>query len=268
MKKARHSSRLALVAVAAISLAIALVTFGCKPASQESAKPEDFYGTWVISSMDVDGETVSFNGEDDEMFAMGLSVSEDGMAYFFVGSEVTADEYSIKGNTLTIKDALDGTTMPFRLKNGVLSLDWNDVKGPARDEAGLDGNVVLRFTRTHTDSNAKQENYLGKWTGYDVMLSDGDGEPMALADIGMSSSLIINNDLTGRLVITMDGDEDVYDLRLEQSTKTYGYVAYVDGSAEPQASLSYLQSEGGTDWLTLTIILDDGSFMQFSYTKE
>jgi len=65
MKKARHSSRLALVAVAAISLAIALVTFGCKPASQESAKPEDFYGTWVISSMDVDGETVSFNGEDD-----------------------------------------------------------------------------------------------------------------------------------------------------------------------------------------------------------
>jgi len=169
---------------------------------------------------------------------MGLSVSEDGMAYFFVGSEVTADEYSIKGNTLTIKDALDGTTMPFRLKNGVLSLDWNDVKGPARDEAGINGNVVLRFTRTHTDS------------------------------IGMSSSLIINNDLTGRLVITMDGDEDVYDLRLEQSTKTYGYVAYVDGSAEPQASLSYLQSEGGTDWLTLTIILDDGSFMQFSYTKE
>lgn len=267
MKKAHPFSRLALVAVVVISLTMALTALGCKPASQESAKPEDFYGTWVISSMDVDGETVSFSGEDDEMFAMGLSVSEDGVTYFYVNSEVTADEYSIKGNTLTVMDSLDGTTMPFHLKNGTLSLDWSDVKGPAREEAGFDGNVVLRFTRTHTETSARQNNYLGKWTGYDVMLPDK-GNPIPLADVGMTSSLSINDDLTGRLTITMDGNTETQDFRLERSTKTYGYVVYMDGSEEPQASLSYLQSEGGTDWLTLTILAGDGDFMQLSYTKE
>lgn len=242
--------------------------FSCLTAcsSGKSTSLDDFIGTWVVDSIEVNGESADLNDSYENFATLGFSVSEDGYAYFFSDGESTCDKYSVSGNQLVVTDASDGTTMTFVLKNGQLTLSWDDVNGPAHDELGDLNDAVLTFTRTSSKEDANPNNLVGSWTGYDVMLNS-DPEPTALSEVGLESDLSIGEDLTGHLSLGDIGNADQYDIYLERSDRTPSYLAFINGETEPMGTIGFQQSSGGKDWLTLTIGVSEQEYMQFTYER-
>ena len=249
------------------TMGLSLVLF-CATAcsSGKSASIDDFVGTWVVDSIEMNGESVSFNDSYENFAMVGFSVSEDGYAYFYSNGEATCDKYSISGNQLTVTDASDGTTMTFVLKNGQITLNWNDVHGPAHDELGDLDDLVITFTRSSSKEDTDPDNLVGNWTGYDVML-DSDTEPIALNEVGLESNLSITKDLIGNLTLGDIGNAEQYDIRLERSERTTSYLAYVDGETDPMGTITFQQSSSGKDWLTLVIMVSEQEYMQFTYER-
>ena len=250
-------------AVTILSFALFYLT-ACS--SGKSASLDDFIGTWTIDSIEIDGESVGFNDSYENLAAVGFSVSEDGHVYFYSDGETTCDKYSVSGNRLIVTDESDGTAMTFVLKNGQVTLNWDDVNGPAHDELGDVDDLVLVFTRSSSKEDANLDNLAGSWTGYDVMLNS-DTEPTALSEVGLESDLSISEDLTGHLSLGEIGNAEQYDIYLERSDRTTSYLAYIDGETEPMGTINYQKSSGGKDWLTLTIMVSEQDSMQFTYER-
>ena len=264
MRHIERKSLLRLIWTATVlSFALFCVT-ACS--SGKSTSLDDFIGTWTIDSIEVNGESVGFNDSYENFAALGFSVSEDGYAYFYSDGESTCDECSVSGNQLVVTDASDGTTMTFILKNGQLTLSWDDVNGPAHDELKDLNDAVLIFTRTSSKEDTNLNNLVGSWTGYDVMLNS-DTEPTALSEVGLESCLSISEDLTGHLSLGEIENAEQYDIYLERSDRTTSYLAYIDGETEPMGTIGFQQSSGGKDWLMLTIMVSEQEYMQLTYER-
>lgn len=236
--------------------------------SARVASKDDFIGTWELSSWSVDGET--YDGDDlvASDLAMKVVISDDGLAYVVTNGEAGADAYSISGNTLTVTDANDGTATPFVLEGDKLVLDYSNIEWPSESEfEGLD--AVATLEKTSDDGALESANCVGNWKGYDARFNAMDvDEAMILSDVDMSASLSIDDDLTGRFVLTRQTDSDsiFLNFKLTPTDKTASYlVSNIDTSGNV-GMVDYF-NDSGQEWLFMTLFTSETEYIQFSFIK-
>lgn len=253
---------LSLCVFAAGSLMLLLCLAGCSNATKaKTVTEDDFIGTWVVESMEYEGQTISSAEMETAGISFSLVIGKDGYAYISDGSEIVKDECSISGNELVITDALDGTKTYFELRGDKLVLDYSKTTGPSAEK--LDSTVT--FKRVLDKSNQVESNLVGRWKGYDIITDEmSTAEP--LSSYGMTAQLDINSKMTGTFIWKSSSSSSSYNIRIEASGITSSYDVYDASTQEKIASLSYFNNNG-TEWLTLNVFLDGGSYMQLSFKK-
>lgn len=256
-------ARRAALPLMLLCLLFALALTACS-ASTQSSSNDKFIGTWTLSAFETDGETFGAEEIADLGLQVGLSVSSDGTAYLSVNGTVVGDKYSISGNTLTIVDAEDGSKIPLQMKGESLVLDFSKVDPPL-DEETRSGMSSWEFVRVSSESDAKESNFVGLWSGVDVQTDDMDS-PLPLSSYDMSVTLDVRDSLTGKFTWKSAGGNTIYSVKLEKSDKTTDYLVIDQESGNTLGSVGYYKN-GGKEWLLFVTYLAEDKYMQISLSR-
>lgn len=252
--------------VLALLLAIAMILSlaACSGKGKDKGTYNDAGYYEIFSSTDEDG-TMSRADYDDLDWLIFLQLNDDGTGVLDMDD---GDAYD-----LTWKDGsvtMDGETINYALAGGMLTLDldglvmiFKKAAAPAKEEAAGGFGGLIGKGKAAAGANAAPAGPAGTWALIEIQSDNPDASATAediqmLADLGLSSELVLNDDGTGELTIfgesqdvtwdddgmTVDGDPTEYVVDGNTISLTQETTTLVFERAEAETAESTKKDEG------------------------
>ena len=200
-----------------------------EPALPVGAEGEPFFGEWHGMSMEMDGETFSF---DDFDMVMDLTLNEDGTAALFDGEETDLTSWKVEDGVAII-DTMRGSIQP----DGSLCLEEDGSKLYFTRSAAASGAEAVTTPEPETAVPASDDMaaYIGAWHACYLVTGGMTGDPRSAFNLDIV--LELNGDGTGSLTFP-EPEAHVWYQDAES-----GAVFFGDGGDAPDMPLTLL--EGG-----------------------
>ena len=200
-----------------------------EPALPVGAEGEPFFGEWHGMSMEMDGETFSF---DDFDMVMDLTLNEDGTAALFDGEETDLTSLKVEDGVAII-DTMRGSIQP----DGSLCLEEDGSKLYFTRSAAASGAEAVTTPEPETAVPASDDMaaYIGAWHACYLVTGGMTGDPRSAFNLDIV--LELNGDGTGSLTFP-EPEAHVWYQDAES-----GAVFFGDGGDAPDMPLTLL--EGG-----------------------
>ena len=200
-----------------------------EPALPVGAEGEPFFGEWHGMSMEMDGETFSF---DDFDMVMDLTLNEDGTAALFDGEETDLTSWKVEDGVAIIA-TMRGSIQP----DGSLCLEEDGSKLYFTRSAAASGAEAVTTPEPETAVPASDDMaaYIGAWHACYLVTGGMTGDPRSAFNLDIV--LELNGDGTGSLTFP-EPEAHVWYQDAES-----GAVFFGDGGDAPDMPLTLL--EGG-----------------------
>ena len=181
-----------------------------EPALPVGAEGEPFFGEWHGMSMEIDGETFSF---DDFDMVMDLTLNEDGTAQMGMSGLVEeGGTWSVEGDVVTVIDP-DGEEMPMTLtEDGSLRAEQDGMAMIFTLSTGDEGQSLMgAATEGAVLEDVAMEDFNGEWTGTHGIAQ---GIEVPLDTFGLVMDVSIDN---GNITISDGTNSDIVKGELEEN---------------------------------------------------